>query len=70
MGYIKVLIFEFFPLYFQVCPVCAKRVGMDIVSHITMQHGSFFKISFFMLLVSLFLMFSMFCLLFELICIG
>ncbi|XP_044500842.1 protein DEHYDRATION-INDUCED 19 homolog 4-like isoform X2 [Mangifera indica] len=27
-----------------VCPVCAKRVGMDIVSHITMQHGSFFKV--------------------------
>ena len=31
----------------QVCPVCAKRVGMDIVSHITKQHGNFFKISFF-----------------------
>ncbi|MBA0738046.1 hypothetical protein Gogos_011458 [Gossypium gossypioides] len=30
-----------------VCPVCAKRVGMDIVSHITMQHGNFLKISFF-----------------------
>uniref|UniRef100_A0A7N2R656 Uncharacterized protein n=1 Tax=Quercus lobata TaxID=97700 RepID=A0A7N2R656_QUELO len=29
-----------------VCPICAKRVGMDIVSHITMQHGSFLKISF------------------------
>ncbi|PPS16770.1 hypothetical protein GOBAR_AA03775 [Gossypium barbadense] len=29
-----------------VCPVCAKRVGMDIVSHITMQHGNFLKISF------------------------
>lgn len=27
-----------------VCPVCAKRVGTDIVSHITMQHGNFFKI--------------------------
>ncbi|KAJ9699707.1 hypothetical protein PVL29_005533 [Vitis rotundifolia] len=27
-----------------VCPVCAKRVGMDIVSHITMQHGNFFKV--------------------------
>ncbi|EOY06635.1 Drought-responsive family protein [Theobroma cacao] len=26
-----------------VCPVCAKRVGMDIVSHITMQHGNFLK---------------------------
>ncbi|XP_011046384.1 PREDICTED: protein DEHYDRATION-INDUCED 19 homolog 4-like [Populus euphratica] len=27
-----------------VCPVCAKRVGMDIVSHITGQHGNFFKV--------------------------
>ncbi|KAB2067769.1 hypothetical protein ES319_A09G250700v1 [Gossypium barbadense] len=27
-----------------VCPVCAKRVGMDIVSHITMQHGNFLKV--------------------------
>ncbi|KAM4116508.1 hypothetical protein ACB094_02G056100 [Castanea mollissima] len=27
-----------------VCPICAKRVGMDIVSHITMQHGSFLKV--------------------------
>ncbi|XP_065863778.1 protein DEHYDRATION-INDUCED 19 homolog 4-like [Euphorbia lathyris] len=27
-----------------VCPVCAKRVGMDIVGHITVQHGNFFKI--------------------------
>ncbi|MBA0585394.1 hypothetical protein Gorai_016174 [Gossypium raimondii] len=35
-------------LPFQVCPVCAKRVGMDIVSHITMQHGNFLKISFFL----------------------
>nr|TKS06535.1 drought-responsive family protein [Populus alba] len=31
-----------------VCPVCAKRVGMDIVSHITGQHGNFFKISFYL----------------------
>ncbi|ONK78709.1 uncharacterized protein A4U43_C02F21620 [Asparagus officinalis] len=29
-----------------VCPVCAARVGMDMVSHITTQHGNFFKISF------------------------
>ncbi|KAJ6807701.1 protein DEHYDRATION-INDUCED 19-like protein 2-like isoform X1 [Iris pallida] len=29
-----------------VCPVCAARVGMDMVAHITMQHGNFFKISF------------------------
>ncbi|XVF38806.1 hypothetical protein REPUB_Repub20aG0133600 [Reevesia pubescens] len=34
-----------------VCPVCAKRVGMDIVSHITMQHGNFLKISFLYLLL-------------------
>ncbi|TYI12380.1 hypothetical protein ES332_A09G273500v1 [Gossypium tomentosum] len=27
-----------------VCPVCAKRGGMDIVSHITMQHGNFLKV--------------------------
>ncbi|XVF28253.1 hypothetical protein REPUB_Repub15cG0013700 [Reevesia pubescens] len=27
-----------------VCPVCAKRVGMGIVSHITMQHGNFLKV--------------------------
>lgn len=26
-----------------VCPVCAARVGMDMVGHITMQHGNFFK---------------------------
>ncbi|XP_010245434.1 PREDICTED: protein DEHYDRATION-INDUCED 19 homolog 3-like isoform X2 [Nelumbo nucifera] len=26
-----------------VCPVCAMRVGMDMVGHITMQHGNFFK---------------------------
>ncbi|KAM7280895.1 hypothetical protein ACFE04_008029 [Oxalis oulophora] len=29
-----------------VCPVCEKRVGSDIVSHITTQHGSILKISF------------------------
>ncbi|KAK8548809.1 hypothetical protein V6N13_054421 [Hibiscus sabdariffa] len=27
-----------------VCPFCVKRVGMDLVSHITMQHGSFLKV--------------------------
>lgn len=27
-----------------VCPVCGKRVGMDIVGHITVQHGSFLKV--------------------------
>jgi hypothetical protein len=27
-----------------VCPVCAKRVGMDFVGHITMQHGSLLKV--------------------------
>ncbi|KAK6913723.1 Drought induced 19 protein type, zinc-binding domain, partial [Dillenia turbinata] len=30
-----------------ICPVCAKRVGMDMVGHLTMQHGNLFKISFF-----------------------
>ncbi|KAE9591657.1 putative drought induced 19 type, zinc-binding protein [Lupinus albus] len=29
-----------------VCPVCGKKVGMDLVGHITMQHGNFLKISF------------------------
>ncbi|KAL5541904.1 hypothetical protein UlMin_009614 [Ulmus minor] len=28
-----------------VCPLCAKRVGADLVSHITTQHRSFLKIS-------------------------
>ncbi|XP_057957681.1 protein DEHYDRATION-INDUCED 19 homolog 4-like [Malania oleifera] len=27
-----------------VCPVCARRVGMDMVGHITTQHGNFFKV--------------------------
>ncbi|ONI04333.1 hypothetical protein PRUPE_6G316400 [Prunus persica] len=26
-----------------VCPVCAMRVGVDMVAHITLQHGSMFK---------------------------
>ncbi|KAM2888555.1 hypothetical protein FF1_012265 [Malus domestica] len=30
----------------RVCPVCAKRVGANLVSHITTQHGSLLKISF------------------------
>ncbi|KAJ9555019.1 hypothetical protein OSB04_009633 [Centaurea solstitialis] len=30
-----------------VCPICAKRVGTGLVSHITMQHGSLLKISFY-----------------------
>ncbi|PRQ39347.1 putative drought induced 19 type, zinc-binding protein [Rosa chinensis] len=29
-----------------VCPVCAKRVGSNLVTHITTQHGSLLKISF------------------------
>ncbi|URE21106.1 hypothetical protein MUK42_10909 [Musa troglodytarum] len=28
-----------------VCPVCAARVGMDMVGHITSQHANFLKIS-------------------------
>ncbi|XP_057250455.1 protein DEHYDRATION-INDUCED 19 homolog 3 isoform X3 [Beta vulgaris subsp. vulgaris] len=27
----------------QVCPVCAVRVGVDMVAHITLQHGNIFK---------------------------
>lgn len=27
-----------------VCPVCAKRVGMDMVSHITNHHGNILKV--------------------------
>lgn len=27
-----------------VCPVCAMRVGVDMVAHITLQHGSIFKL--------------------------
>ncbi|XP_076913174.1 protein DEHYDRATION-INDUCED 19 homolog 3-like [Bidens hawaiensis] len=26
-----------------VCPVCAVRVGLDMVAHITLQHGNIFK---------------------------
>ncbi|PKA47942.1 Protein dehydration-induced 19 like 2 [Apostasia shenzhenica] len=26
-----------------ICPICATRVGMDLIGHITMQHGNFFK---------------------------
>ncbi|KAE8684082.1 Protein DEHYDRATION-INDUCED 19 [Hibiscus syriacus] len=26
-----------------VCPVCALRVGVDMVAHITLQHGNMFK---------------------------
>ncbi|KAL2514912.1 Protein DEHYDRATION-INDUCED 19-like protein 3 [Forsythia ovata] len=29
-----------------VCPICAMRVGVDMVAHITLQHGNTFKISF------------------------
>ncbi|GAA0176356.1 hypothetical protein LIER_42065 [Lithospermum erythrorhizon] len=30
------------------CPVCAKRVGVDLVGHITAQHSNLLKISFFL----------------------
>ncbi|KAL4370245.1 hypothetical protein AHAS_Ahas06G0046500 [Arachis hypogaea] len=30
-----------------VCPVCTLRVGVDMVAHITLQHGNILKISFF-----------------------
>lgn len=26
------------------CPICAKRVGVDMVGHITMQHGNILKV--------------------------
>ncbi|WCJ22272.1 Protein DEHYDRATION-INDUCED 19 [Euphorbia peplus] len=29
-----------------ICPVCGTRPGMDLVEHITTQHGYMFKISF------------------------
>ncbi|XP_021912534.1 protein DEHYDRATION-INDUCED 19 homolog 3-like [Carica papaya] len=31
------------PVNLQVCPVCAMRVGVDMVAHITLQHGNIFK---------------------------
>ncbi|KAK4338909.1 hypothetical protein RND71_040371 [Anisodus tanguticus] len=27
-----------------ICPVCAKRAGMDLVGHITQQHGNILKV--------------------------
>lgn len=27
-----------------VCPICAARVGIDLVGHLTMQHASYFKL--------------------------
>lgn len=27
-----------------VCPICAVRVGVDMVAHITLQHGNIFKV--------------------------
>lgn len=27
-----------------VCPVCAKRVGIDLIDHVTMQHGNLLKV--------------------------
>lgn len=27
-----------------VCPICAMRVGIDMVAHITLQHGNIFKL--------------------------
>ncbi|KAG7024007.1 Protein DEHYDRATION-INDUCED 19-like 3, partial [Cucurbita argyrosperma subsp. argyrosperma] len=31
-----------------VCPVCDMRVGVDMVAHISLQHGNIFKISFYL----------------------
>lgn len=36
-----------FVWYLQVCPICESRVDLDMVGHITMEHGNLFKISFF-----------------------
>lgn len=33
---------------FQVCPICSVKVARDMLSHITLQHGHLFKISFMM----------------------
>ncbi|XWS42345.1 hypothetical protein CRYUN_Cryun16bG0006700 [Craigia yunnanensis] len=40
-----------------VCPICAMRVGVDMVAHITLQHGNIIKIS-----LSIELLFMMDCL--------
>ncbi|XVE73373.1 hypothetical protein DITRI_Ditri11bG0112900 [Diplodiscus trichospermus] len=32
-----------------VCPVCALRVGMNMVDHIATEHGNIFKISFYVI---------------------
>ena len=40
----------------QVCPICSVKVTRDMLSHITLQHGHLFKISFLLnSLISLFL---------------
>jgi hypothetical protein len=44
---------EFHELRFQVCPICAGRVGMDLIGHLTVQHASYFKISFLLLTIVL-----------------
>lgn len=33
-------------LLMQVCPICSVKVARDMLSHITLQHGHLFKISF------------------------
>ncbi|MBA0560193.1 hypothetical protein Golob_017108 [Gossypium lobatum] len=35
------------PFWIFVCPVCAQRVGMNMVDHITAQHGNILRISFY-----------------------
>lgn len=40
------ILYNFLYPFVQVCPVCALRVGVDMVAHIALQHGSILKISF------------------------
>ncbi len=41
----------FFP---QICPVCAAKIGTDMVGHVTLQHAHLFKISFLIAIMFLF----------------
>lgn len=36
----------YYPWLQEVCPVCSVKVVSDMLSHITVQHGHLFKISF------------------------
>lgn len=43
---VLVLISVKFLCVMQVCPICEKKVGTDLVGHITTQHENLLKISF------------------------